>query len=412
MSERLTTGRLATQRPERARGRTRDEVGPLRIAIVAPPWYSVPPQAYGGVEMLAAGLADGLVARGHEVLVVAAGRNGTLAEGACTLPEPALDRLGDEVTSLLHASLAEDALRDFAPDVVHDHTLPGLTAAGFRDPPTVATVHGPLTGDYASLVRRARHAHLVAISAAQRSSAKDVHWKAMVHNGIPVRSYPYQEHKEDFLLFLGRMHPDKGVEQAIDVAERSGVPLLIAARIHGRQEEEFYDTVVRPRLSRSIEFVGEVGFSDKAELLSGARALLFPLQWEEPYGLVVAEAQACGTPVLSLRRGAVPELVEDGRTGWLRDHHLELVDAVERLPELSPRACRLHALASLDVSRSVRGYEKVFAEVVGHGSRRTAKGRIHVVASAGSPAQTTITRPVGATGVAQHLSALVSKEKS
>lgn len=363
--------------------------------------------------MLAAGIADGLVARGHEVLVVAAGRNGTLAEGACTLAHPASDRLGDEATSLLHASLAEDALRGFGPDVVHDHTLPGLTAAGLREPPTVATVHGPLTGDYAGLVRRARHAHLVAISEAQRCGAKDVRWKAMVHNGIPVRSYPYREQKEDFLLFLGRMHPDKGVAQAIEVAERSGVPLVIAARIHGREEEQFYDTVVRPRLSRSIEFVGEVGFADKAQLLSSARALLFPLQWEEPYGLVVAEAQACGTPVLSLRRGAVPELVEDGRTGWLRSHHLDLVEAVERLPELSTRACRLHALESLDVARSVRGYEKVFAEVVEHGSRRTAKGRIHVVASGTrSPAHTGITRSVGATGVAQHLAPLVTKEKS
>ena len=345
--------------------------------------------------------------------MVSAGRNGTLAEAARTLPEPASDRLGDEVTSLLHAGLAEEALRDFVPDVVHDHTLPGLTAAGYREPPTVATVHGPLTGEYASLVRRARHAHRVAISDAQRRSASDVPWKAMVHNGIPVRAYPFSEHKDDFLLFLGRMHPDKGVVEAIEVAERAGSPLVIAARIHGRDEEQFFDQVVRPRLSRSIEFAGEVGFADKTRLLAEARALLFPLQWDEPYGLVVAEAQACGTPVLSLRRGAIPELVEDGRTGWLREHHLELVAAVERIAELSPHDCRLHALEQLDVSRSVRGYENVFAEVVEHASRRTAMGRIHVVASAtGTSSKAIPTRAVGAARAVPQLTPVVTKEKS
>ena len=186
----------------------------------------------------------------------------------------------------------------------------------------------------------------------------------MVHNGIPVRAYPFLTTKQDYLFFLGRMHPDKGVLQAIEVAERSGSHLLIAARIHGREEERFFAEHVRPRLSGTIEFVGEVGFADKTALLSCARALLFPLQWEEPYGLVVAEAQACGTPVLSLRRGAVPELVDDGRTGFLREHHLELVDAVARLSELAPADCRRHALARLDIDRSVRGYEQVFARLV------------------------------------------------
>jgi glycosyltransferase involved in cell wall biosynthesis len=345
----------------------------MRIALMAPPWYSVPPRAYGGVELLVAGLADGLVARGHQVLLVSAGAQGTLAQGFRTLDAARPDLLGDEVTSLLHASIGEDALRDFDPDLVSDHTLPGLAAAEHRACPTVATIHGPLTGAYARLVRRSDGAELVAISEAQRRSAPDISWRATVPNGIPVRSYPFSQRKDDYLFFLGRMHPDKGVRQAIEVAERSGTRLVIAARIHGREEEDYFDTVVRPRLSSTIEFVGEVGFADKVRLLGSARALLFPLQWDEPYGLVVAEAQACGTPVLTLRRGAMPELVQHGRTGWLRDHHLELVDDVERLETLSPRTCRTHALDSLDIGLTVRGYEGVFATTVASGAGRASR---------------------------------------
>lgn len=342
----------------------------MRIALLAPPWYSVPPRAYGGVELLLAGLADGLVARGHGVLLVSAGTNGTLAQGARTLAETASDRLGDELPSLLSAARAEDAVRGFRPDVVGDHTLPGLLAAQHRPCPTLATVHGPLRGEYEHLLRSAHDVGFIAISESQRRSAPDLAWRATVHNGIPVRSYPFSSRKEPFLLFLGRMHPDKGVEQAIDVAERAGARLVVAARIHGREEERFFDAVVRPRLSPSIAFVGEVDFADKGRLLSSASALLFPLQWEEPYGLVVAEAQACGTPVLSLRRGAIPELVVPGRTAWLREHHLELVDDVARLDQLSPDYCRAHALERLDIDRAVRGYEAAFAAAVGaHATR-------------------------------------------
>jgi glycosyltransferase involved in cell wall biosynthesis len=384
----------------------------MRIAMVAPPWYAVPPPAYGGVEMLVSGLVDGLVARGHEVLLVSAGPNGTLGSGFTTLANAANDRLGDEVTSLLHAQLAEEALRGFAPDVVHDHTVPGLLAAEHRPYPTVATVHGRPSGDFGALLKGAQHAHLVAISDAQRRGAPDIPWNAVVHNGIPVRAYPFNDAKDDFLFFIGRMDPDKGVVQAIEVAERSGSNLLIAARIHGRDEERFFEEAVRPRLSESVVFVGEIGFADKARLLSSARALLFPLNWEEPYGLVVAEAQACGTPVLSLRRGAIPELVVDGHTGWLRDHHLELVDAVDRLPELAPRSCRAHALESLDIHRCVRGYEHVFSNAVETTSRRSERCLLHGTALKGTTSRSLRARINGSTDEAVRVRPLLTKEQS
>jgi len=385
----------------------------MRIAMVAPPWYAVPPSAYGGVEMLVAGLADGLVARGHEVLLVSAGPNGTLATGVSTLEAPAEDRLGDEVTSLLHALSAEEALRDFAPDVVHDHTLPGLLAAEHRSFPTVATVHGPVSGEYGELLAASRHVRLVAISHSQRRAAPDIAWDGLVHNGIPVRAYPFSENKDDYLFFLGRMHPDKGVLQAIEVAERAGSRLVIAARIHGRHEEEFFEDHVRPRLGGSVEFVGEVGFQEKGDYLAAARALLFPLQWEEPYGLVVAEAQACGTPVLSLRRGAIPELVVHGRTGFLGEEHLDLVPAVDRLADLDPRDARAHALESLDIERTVRGYETVFARAVDAATaRRPARTHLHLATRNGSHDQAATGRVHATTDQSVRVTALLTKESS
>lgn len=343
----------------------------MKIALVAPPWYRVPPRAYGGIESLVAGLADGLAARGHEVLLVAAGPSSTLASTSVrTLAEAAEEALGDEPTSLLHGMQVEDALAEFAPDVVHDHTLPGLLMAPHRPWPTVATAHGAVVGAYGELLARSRHARIVAVSRAQRASAPQVRWHGVVHNGVRVSAYPFERRKKDQLVFLGRMHPDKGVVQAIEVAERAGIPLLIAARMRGDEEETYFREAVRPRLSSTIEFAGELSFADKAAELSTARALLFPLQWPEPYGLVVAEAQACGTPVLSLRRGAVPELVRDGVTGFLADHHLDLVPCIDRVGSLQPQAIRAFAQQQVDISRTVKRYEGVFTEACGAGPAR------------------------------------------
>jgi glycosyltransferase involved in cell wall biosynthesis len=336
----------------------------VKIAMIAPPWYRVPPRAYGGIESLVAGLVDELVGLGRDVLLVCAGTSQTRAQTVrTTLRDAPSTMLGDEAVALLHGELADQAVKDFAPDVVHDHTLAGLVAARHRSVPTVVTAHGPISGFYGELLARSSHAHAVAISRSQMRSSADVAWHGVVHNGVNVAAFPFRERKEDFLLFLGRMDADKGVVEAIEVAERTGRTLLIAARMHGQVEESFFRERVRPRLSHSVEYIGEVGAVEKVDLLGRASALLFPLQWDEPYGLVVAEAQACGTPVLSLRRGAIPEIVLQGRTAFLADHHTELVAAVDRLHELSPRACRQFAMASLDISRTAQGYEAVFESV-------------------------------------------------
>lgn len=341
----------------------------MRIALIAPPWYAVPPRAYGGTEALVAGLADGLHDRGHDVLVVSAGTAMTRAPSRTTLAAPAEHLLADETTAALHALMAEEIVADFAPDIVHDHTVSGPSFAGGRRCPTVLTVHGRVSGTYGELLRHQRDVHLVAISQAHRATAPHLPWSATVRNGIPVAAFPFRRSKTDTLVFVGRMDPEKGVEEAIDVAQAAGLPLQIAARMHGVAEEEFFATRVRPRLSSTIEYVGELGFAEKTALMASARALLFPLQWEEPYGLVVAEAQACGTPVLSLHRGAIPELVVHGTTGFLEQRPQALVPHVRGSRRLRPDDCRDHALRSLDIALTVEGYEQVYADVLQRTSR-------------------------------------------
>jgi glycosyltransferase involved in cell wall biosynthesis len=342
----------------------------LRIAVVAPPWYEVPPVGYGGIEAVVGALVDALVARGHTVGLVSAGSNGTNAESLTTLAEAEPTRLGDDTISLLHGLAVEELLRGFEPDVVHDHTLPGLVAAPLRPWPTVATVHGRVAGHYGDLIRASSaDVSLVALSDDQRASAPRLPWVATVHNGVDVGRHPLGLRRGDDLLFLGRMHPEKGVAEAIEVARAAGRRLLIAARLHGPEEELYFDTRVRPHLGDDVVYLGEQNESEKLRLLATCAALLFPLQWDEPYGMVVAEAQACGTPVLSLRRGAIPELVRHGETGFLAYDHLALVPYVDRVGDLSPTRIRAHAQAELDISRTALGYEQVFERVLGRRPR-------------------------------------------
>lgn len=338
----------------------------MHIAVIAPPWYSIPPRAYGGIEVLLAGLVEGVRRAGHEVSLVCAGDSPLDVRVRSTLAAPASEHLGEELPAVAHAVLAEAAVRDLRPDVVHDHTTIGPLLAADRPSPTLTTVHGPVAGWYRPVIESARLANPVAISRAHARSAPTIRWFATVPNGIDVSMFPCERERDDTLLFLGRMHPDKGVAQAIEVAERSGRHLVIAARMHGRAEEAYFHQAVRPRLGSTIEYVGELDHRAKVGLLSRCAALLFPLQWDEPYGLVVAEAQACGAPVLALRRGAIPELVVEGRTALLADHHLDLVPLLERLGDLLPAPeIRRHARRHLDVSATVLGYLRAYERLLG-----------------------------------------------
>ncbi len=338
---------------------------PLRIGMLAPPWFTLPPSGYGGIEAMVAGLVDGLVARGHEVTLVGAGEDKTAAQRFhAVFPEPPSSRLGEPLPEVLHAAAAAALFEQDELDVIHDHTLAGPLLARGRAAPTVVTAHGPVLGepgDY--LVALGPTVDVVAISWAQRRLRPEVNWLTTVHNGIDVASFPVGKGDGGYLLFLGRFTPDKGAHLAIDVAQATGRRLVLAGKVNEAAEKAYFLEAVAPRLGRGIEYVGEADAATKRELLGAAEALLFPVCWEEPFGLVMVEAMACGTPVVALRRGSVPEIVTDGETGFVVDSLDGLVRAVAAVESLERRRCRSRA-ELFDNARMVAGYEACYRALV------------------------------------------------
>ena len=341
--------------------------GSLRIAVVAPPWFDVPPRGYGGIEQMVATLVDGLGALGHHVTLFAAGEDGTQAELLRTFRSNPNGLGGPDSLpiELIHAQRAADRMAGLEVDLVHDHSVVGPLFAPYRRAPTIVTVHGPVVGWMRRLYGALRGVSYVAISDAQRLAAPELPWIGTVYNGIDVEAAPFREEKEGHLAFLGRMSPDKGAAAAIEVARRAGRRLLIAAKASEDDEREYLRTEVEPRLGEDAVYLGDLDAEAKMELLAGARALLFPIDWEEPFGLVMVEAMACGTPVIALRRGSVPEVVEDGHTGFVCDSIEEMVDACGRLDELDPVRVRRRCAERFDGRVMTEGYVDVYRRVSG-----------------------------------------------
>lgn len=339
---------------------------PLRIAVLAPPWLPVPPPAYGGVEQVVADLSGALLARGHDVTLLAAHGSSSPTRVVEVLPARP-DRMGHALPEVDYAASAIELLEGFRPfDVVHDHS--GFAVVALADRlavPVVHTLHGPFTDDTAAFY--ARHGHkvrLVGISHAQcrnRPAGLDVD---VVPNPIDVGSWPFQERKEDYLLWIGRMEHDKGPHRAVAVARATGERLVLAGPVQPGQED-FFERCVAPYVDgRQISYIGEVGGPAKKQLFAGARALLMPISWPEPFGLVMVEALACGTPVLAFPCGAAPEIVRDGENGFLVDDEEQLAQALERVPELDPRACRASVESRYHPALVAAGYEQVYQRAI------------------------------------------------
>jgi glycosyltransferase involved in cell wall biosynthesis len=341
----------------------------MRIAEIAPPWFPVPPPGYGGVELVVAQLVDGLTRRGHDVTLFASAASDTGARVVTPLPEPPDPvLLGDAWLDAQHALSAYLEIQDDDFDVVHDHSGiagPALGALLRGDPPVVHTLHGPwneLARRYYAVV--AQHVHLVAISETQRNANRDVHYAGVVHNGIDVAQYPFRDTKDDFLVYIGRANADKGPTIAIEVARRAGLPLAMVVKRAEPSEHAYWEETVAPMLHDDIEVYEGVSHERKVDLLARARAMVFPIQWPEPFGLVITEAMACGTPVVTCPAGAAVELVEDGVTGYLRDSVDDLVEAVADVGRCSPAACRARVEQCFSAEVMVRGYEAVFDRIL------------------------------------------------
>jgi len=311
----------------------------VRIAVIAPPWTAIPPDGYGGIELVVDRLATGFQEAGHEVMLFATGDSTCPVPTQWTLAEPD-QRMGSVVPEMRHVMAAYDAVQDF--DVVHDHTMAGPAyAARYPDLKVVTTLHGPLDGELGDpYLRICDRVPLIAISRAQCKPLPQLRVARVIHHGLDARDFPVGDGDGGYLLFLGRMTPEKGAHRAIEAATRAGLPLVLAAKMREPAEVEYYERHVEPLLTSDTRYVGEVGVKDKLELLAGAKALVFPIRWNEPFGMVMIEALACGTPVVAFREGSVPEVVDHGRTGFVCAGTGEMADALGRIDTLDRAACR------------------------------------------------------------------------
>jgi glycosyltransferase involved in cell wall biosynthesis len=341
----------------------------LRIAEIAPVWVSVPPPSYGGIELMVSLIADGLAERGHDVTLFASPGSKTKGNLVTPLEEaPDLADMGLSITDDIVHTLSSylQATDDF--DVIHDHSGfgPAFGALLNGTPPVVRTLHGPWSDEarrfHAALQGRV---HLVAISESQASFNTDLEYEGVVYNGLDIDAYPYREDKEDFLLFLGRCNPEKGPEVAVDVAKKAGKHLKMAVKRSEPAEIQYWERMVEPRLTGDEDIVFDINHQEKVDLLARARGTLCTIQWPEPFGLVMTESMACGTPVIVPPMGAAPELVVDGETGFLREDVDHMAECVARLGEISPAACRARVADNFTAEVMVSGYEKIFDRIVG-----------------------------------------------
>jgi glycosyltransferase involved in cell wall biosynthesis len=341
------------------------ERGVRRIAIVAPPWVPVPPPAYGGIEVIVALQAQVLAQRGYEVTLIAAPGSGVDGVRCVTPLDDVPPTIGNADSEWEHALAAYELTEGH--DVIVDH-MGALSALvhGEGATPVLHVTHGELhelaQTAYTLVARRSKSVRYVAISRAQRDSAPELPFIGVCHNAIDCAPIPHGDGSGGYLAFLGRMAPEKGATEAIEIARRAGVQLRIAAKCREPDEERYFDEHVAPHLGDDVVWLGEIGAEEKYELLGDAAALVFPISWPEPFGMVMVESMACGTPVLATPCGAVPEVVRDGVTGVIGALD-DLVAAVPTVGRFSREACRAHVETAFGPERYLASWESVLARV-------------------------------------------------
>jgi glycosyltransferase involved in cell wall biosynthesis len=338
--------------------------------MIAPPWYEVPPLGYGGVEVIAGALVDALVARGHEVTLFGAGaRTGTSASRfVATDPKLQYPRIGQLLPALVHTARVNKLLAEGEFDVIHDHTTDGPVTASMRRAPTVVTVHGDVCKDHGDLLEALGDTvRLVAISRSQRTLRPSLNWVATVHNALPnVDSPPVRERHTGPVVWLARFSPDKGPDLAIQACREAGLPLILAGKSTEDPEAKYLEEEIRPMVGDGddVQFVVDADRVTTQKLVQEARCLIMPIRWDEPFGMVMIEAMAVGTPVVALSHGAVPELVRDGLTGWVRGRPEDLPAALHRVDEIDPADCIAHVQANFSAPLMARRYERVYLDAL------------------------------------------------
>jgi glycosyltransferase involved in cell wall biosynthesis len=340
----------------------------MRIAQVAPLYESVPPKYYGGTERVVSYLTEELIRQGHEVTLFASGDSETKARlvAACRrslrLDEQCIDQMAHQILMLEHVF---QRAAEF--DIIHFHVDYLHFPLSRRQPIThVTTLHGRLDiPDLIPLYQEFQDMPVISISNEQRKPLPWANWQATVYHGLPAGLYRFRAEPGSYLAFMGRISPEKRVDRAIEIAKRIQIPLKIAAKVDP-VDKDYFETVVAPLLDDLlIEFVGEIGDAQKNEFLGNAYALLLPIDWPEPFGLVMIEAMACGTPVIAYRGGAVPEIMEEGHTGFIVEELEDAVEAVRRVPELSRKRCREVFEQRFTATRMAHDYLQAYKRLIG-----------------------------------------------
>jgi len=339
----------------------------VKIAQIAPLYESVPPKYYGGTERIVSYLTEGLVRAGHEVTLFASGDSVTKAHlvAGChrslRLDKECIDRIA------YHILLVEQVYRQASQfDIIHNHTdyFP-FSLARRSDTPTLTTLHGRLDlKDLVPLYEEFKDMPVVSISDAQREPFPSINWQGTVHHGLPKDIDTFHEGPGTYLAFLGRICPEKRVDRAIETAKRCGINLKIAAKVD-KVDQEYFEQYIKPMLEHPlIDYVGEIGEGEKNEFLGNAAALLFPIDWPEPFGLVMIEAMACGTPVVARRHGSVPEVIEEGVTGLIVESADEAAGAVKKISSLSRKRCRQVFEERFSDTRMVKDYVAIYEKLI------------------------------------------------
>jgi glycosyltransferase involved in cell wall biosynthesis len=372
----------------------------MKVGLLAPPWAAIPPVGYGGTEAVIDQLARGIQTAGHDVVLF------TVAESTCPVPSRHLlaaaegMRIGSCVPELRHTLAAYDAMSDV--DIIHDHTMAGPIMAavnGFTDIPVVTTNHGPFNDELNDLYRRiSSDVGVIAISADQASRATGVRIAKVIHHGVDPDAFPVGNGDGDYLLFLGRMAYEKGAHRAIRIARAAGKRLIIAAKMREESERRYFEAEIEPHLGGDVEFVGEAQGQQKLELLGGAEALLNPIRWPEPFGMVMIEALACGTPIISFPEGAAPEIITSGTNGFLGDTEDDLTSAIRRLEHIDRDACRNSVLERFSTTHMTRNHLDLYQAVLNQSHVRSTPPLMSIGALALSTADLTTSSHSAADG--------------
>lgn len=339
----------------------------MRIAQIAPLIERVPAKKYGGTERVVYELTEELVRRGHEVTLFATGDSITSARLVSIFPKAlreakVRDIYGVNMWTLMNIGKAYDMQDQF--DIIHDHQCPiSLPAANIARTPVVMTMHGAFSRANKVIYEALQKPWIATISNAQRVPAPNLHYVDTVYNGLSMEKYPFSDKHDGYLLFVGRICMEKGLHMAIAAAQHLQLPLIIAAKLD-TVDMPYFKAFVEPRLSDTIQWIGEVDETERNKLMSKAMAFLHPITWREPFGLTLIEAMACGTPVIAMGLGSIPEIIADGQTGFVVDDLDEMEQAIMDIDQISRRACREHALQNFNAKRMTDGYEKVYEKVI------------------------------------------------